>query len=63
VNEKKDGRMTRLRQGARNQGIAFEAFIRQPEADLMRIPNLGRKSVALAKALSAASALSFWAAE
>ena len=55
---------TRLHNAARNDGIAFEVLIRLPEAELMRTPNLGRKTVALAKSLCYAaplSALWFWA--
>ena len=56
---------TRLHNAARNEGVAFEVFIRLPEAELMRTPNLGRKAVAIAKSLCTArpaSALWFWAA-
>jgi DNA-directed RNA polymerase alpha subunit len=58
---------TRLHNVARNEGIAVEVLIRLPEAELMRTPNMGRKTVALAKALLAAPAgdgsLWFWASQ
>jgi DNA-directed RNA polymerase alpha subunit len=54
---------TRLENAARFEGVSLAELIYWPDRELMGTPNLGRKSIALAKRLRAHCALWFWSCD
>jgi endonuclease III len=57
------GLMTRLQTVAKYEGVTVADLVQRPDNHLMRLPGMGRKTVALAAELRArpVNALWFWA--
>jgi hypothetical protein len=57
------GLLTRLQTVAYSERVSVEDLVQRPDNELMRLPNMGRKTVALARGLRGRRepALWFWA--
>ena len=52
--------MTRLRNCAAQEGVSVEQLLLRPDRELLRVPNLGRKTIAVGRNAKAITPLWLW---